>query len=136
MILISENLIMLIAFGSIFIILAYFSLDMYKSKTGYNSKDVQWEEVIATTTGHIRIGQRKAMNKAKGCRSIVAEYTEYAINYEVDGKLYSNWFNLFPGPDFGDVFGDNTSVLIKYNVDDPNEIEVVSILDDSNIMMF
>ncbi len=130
MILISDGLAMAIAFGSIILILVYCAWDLYKRKTGYVGKEIQWEKVEAKTTGVTRMGEKHLSSKVKLKGSVVATYTEYAIKYEVDGKVYVEWFNLYPGVDLGDVFGEGTSVLIKYNVEDPEEFEVIKVLGD------
>lgn len=130
MILISEGLVITIALGSVILIMAGMAWDLYKRRTGYVSKKIQWEKVEAKTTGTTRIGEKTIYSKVRLQRSTIATYTEYAIKYEVDGKVYVNWFNLFPGPDLGDIYGEGTTVLIKYNVDDPDEFEVVKVLGD------
>ena len=61
---------------------------------------------------------------------------EYEITYEVDGVTYNKWFDLYPGVELGDIFGEGTSVLIKYSQAEPDVFDVVSVLDESNIMMF
>lgn len=125
--LVSDGLAIAIAFGSVIIIIIGFVCDMYKRKTGYNrrKKKIQWEKVEAKITGHTRTGG-KYTRKGR----VIAEYTEYSIRYEVDGNDYVKWFNLYPGPDLGDVYGEGTSVLIKYNVNDPDEFEVIKVLSD------
>lgn len=130
MILISDGIVIAIAFGSVILIMAGMAWDLYKRRTGYVSKKIQWEKVEAKTTGTTRIGEKPIYSKVRLQRSTIAKYTEYAIKYEVDGKVYVNWFNLFPGPDLGDIYGEGTTVLIKYNVEDPDEFEVVKILVD------
>ena len=96
-----------------------------------NKEDIiDWVEHIAKTTGRTnRI--TKATFKTPGF-----EYTEYEIIYEVNGVTYTKWFDLYPGPDLGDIYGEGTSVLIKYSESDPDEFDVISVLGDSNIMMF
>lgn len=130
MILISDNLGAAISLGIMFLVIAYFAWDMYKRRTGYSKKDIQWEKLEAKTTGATRIGEKTASSKVRGSRGVVAKYTEYAIKYEVDGEIYVKWFNLYPGIDYGDVFGEGTSVLIKYNIDDQAEFEVIKVLGD------
>lgn len=96
-----------------------------------NKEDIiDWVEHIAKTTGRTnRI--TKATFKTPGF-----EYTEYEITYEVNGVTYTKWFDLYPGPDLGDIYGEGTSVLIKYSESDPDEFDVISVLGDSNSMMF
>ncbi len=94
------------------------------------SEITDWVEHIAKTTGRThRIS--KATHKSPGY-----EYTEYEITYEVNGVTYNKWFDLYPGPDLGDIYGEGASVLIKYSESDPDEFDVISVLGDSNIMMF
>ncbi len=89
-----------------------------------------WVEHIAKTTGRTnRI--TKATFHTPGY-----EYTEYEITYEVDGVTYNKWFDLYPGVELGDIYGEGTSVLIKYSQADPDVFDVESVLDDSNVMMF
>lgn len=130
MILISDGLAIAIALGSVIIIMVGMAWDLYKRKTGYVSKKIQWEKIEAKTTGATRIGEKHISGNIRLQKSLIATYTEYAIKYEVEGKVYVNWFNLFPGPDLGDIYGDGTSVLIKYNVEDPDEFEVLKVLGD------
>lgn len=96
-----------------------------------NKEDItDWVEHIAKTTGRTnRI--TKATFKTPGF-----EYTEYEITYEVNGVTYTKWFDLYPGPDLRDIYGEGASVLIKYSASDPDEFDVISVLGDSNIMMF
>ena len=97
-----------------------------------DSKDdiTDWVEHIAKTTGRTN-KITKAAFQTPGY-----EYTEYEITYEVDGVTYNKWFDLYPGVELGDIFGEGTSVLIKYSQADPDVFDVVSVLDESNIMMF
>lgn len=96
------------------------------------SKDeiTDWVEHIAKTTGRTNIITKAAYHTPG------YEYTEYEITYEVDGVTYNKWFDLYPGVELGDVFGDDTSVLMKYSESNPDVFDVISILDDSNVMMF
>ncbi|MBE5953667.1 MAG: hypothetical protein E7257_05860 [Lachnospiraceae bacterium] len=96
------------------------------------SKDdiTDWVEHIAKTTGRTNKITKAAFHTPGH------EYTEYEITYEVDGVTYNKWFDLYPGVELGDVFGDDTSVLMKYSESNPDVFDVISILDDSNVMMF
>ncbi len=97
-----------------------------------DSKDdiTDWVEHIAKTTGRTN-KITKATFHTPGY-----EYTEYEITYEVNGVTYNKWFDLYPGIELGDIYGEGTSVLIKYSESEPDEFEVISVLDDSNVMMF
>ena len=94
-----------------------------------NADITDWVEHIAKTTGRTNRITKAALNTPR------LEYTEYQIIYEVNGVTYTKWFDLYPGPDLGDIYGEGTSVLIKYSESDPDEFEIVSVLGDS-IQMF
>ncbi len=94
-----------------------------------NADIADWVEHIAKTTGRTNRIYKAAL------RTPSYEYTEYQIEYEVNGVTYYKWFDLYPGPDLGDIYGEGTSVLIKYSESDPDEFEIVSVLGDS-IQMF
>lgn len=127
------NTIGAIIISAALIALAMFSVVRDKTKKEMaleNNEITDWVEHIAKTTGRInRIV--KSTFKTPGY-----EYTEYEIVYEVNGVTYHKWFDLYPGPDLGDIYGEGASVLIKYSESDPDEFEVISVLGDSNIMMF
>ena len=124
--------------GVVVVLLAFIVGSMYcmvkdkkKLEESLERKDItDWVEHIAKTTGRTN----KITKAAFQTPGYV--YTEYEIKYEVEGVTYYKWFDLYPGIELGDIYGEGTSVLIKYSESDPNVFDVVSVLDDSSVMMF
>ena len=127
------NIICAVIFSIVFIVWGMSGVVRDKKRVErLESKDdiTDWVEHIAKTTGRTN-KITKAAYHTPGY-----EYTEYEITYEVDGVTYYKWFDLYPGIELGDIYGEGTSVLIKYSESNPDEYDVISVLDDSNVMMF
>ncbi len=116
-----------LAVGVLLLAMAWLAWEIYKSQTGYQHNKIPREQTVAKTTGYIRIGKKYSESSRYGKGRLLAEYTEYNIEYEVNGKTYSKWFDLYPGIDFGDSLGKGTEVVIEYDVNHPDAFEVVRI---------
>lgn len=99
------------------VFLLYVFLCIKRKRRGRRETD--WGRTNAVMTGRTNIILKPT------------QYTEYEIKYSVNGVMYQKWFDLYPGPDPGDIFGADTMVSIRYLLDNPAEFEVLEIMGDA-----
>lgn len=115
----------LILMGSYLIFAVLWVFVFYKKGVRPNAADPIPAETKIRVNGQMTGNTRFISSIPHGGRHV--EYTEYEMEYTVQGQKYTNWFHMYPGPDLGDVYEKGTLVRLVCDLEKPNHFEVLGV---------
>lgn len=115
----SVDIVVFAIIGSLVLIYVCFLMRRSIAQKRYAVTD--WVTASAKMTG----GTREVTRRSYKIPGVL--YTEYELQYTVNGATYKKWFHLYPGPDLGAVYGAGTEVTIRYSMSNPDIFEVMQV---------